>query len=73
MKKTIMLGLAALLVSAAVNAQTDTTKKRDTVTKKDSTQQQAVANRKGATTAQVNALNKLKGATSDMLLRKEEY
>lgn len=35
MKKTIFLGFAALLVSAAVNAQTDTTQKRDTTITKD--------------------------------------
>lgn len=48
MKKTIFLGFAALLVSAAVNAQVDTTQKRDTTTardtsgKRDSTQAHAM-------------------------------
>jgi hypothetical protein len=35
MKKTIFVGLSALLVSAAVNAQVDTTQKKDTTTAKD--------------------------------------
>jgi L,D-peptidoglycan transpeptidase YkuD (ErfK/YbiS/YcfS/YnhG family) len=72
MKKTMILGFAALLASAAVNAQTDTTQKKDTLVKKDSTQTHTVAtnNTKG-TTAQVNALQKSKATTTD-LFKKEE-
>lgn len=67
MKKTIFLGLAALLVSAAVNAQVDTTQKRDTTTardtssKRDSTQSHAMiqANQSAALSANVSGFTKV--------------
>ncbi len=68
----MILGFAALLASAAVNAQTDTTQKKDTLVKKDSTQTHTVAtNTVKGTTAQVNALKKSKATTTD-LFKKEE-
>lgn len=77
MKKTIFLAIAALTVSAAVNAQTDTTKKDTTGTRdtlhRDSTQAHAFIKKvTGMTTAQVNVLNGLKAATGDMVKPKED-
>ena len=77
MKKTLFLAIAAITVSMAVNAQTDTTK-RDTTIKKDtlrtdSTQAHAaIKNVTSLSTAQVNVLNSLKTAASGMLRPKED-